>query len=84
MSLILNTKPTQWRVRALKYASEYEQLHGLNLRYMLSFTCLFGNCDLTLETFFSARGDETDRNQQMKVLQLLVNRLNDCRKVRSY
>ncbi|XP_053171185.1 signal transducer and activator of transcription 2 [Scomber japonicus] len=31
---------------------------------------------LTME----ARGDEADRNQQMKVLQSLVNRLNDCRK----
>lgn len=27
-----------------------------------------------------ARGEEADKNQQMKVLQLLVNRLNDCRK----
>lgn len=85
MSLILNTKPTCWKVSALKISEGFSCL--LTVLWVTSacrlYVLLCLPWKLTVETE-AATADEALKREQFKTLQMLVNKLNECRKVFSF
>lgn len=94
-SLILNTKPTKWKVSRLKALVIFAcsdniiwgwvmKWHESQLHVLFSLVCLIWKLWSHCGNSYAAVVDEAVKKEQVKIFQLLINRLNDCRKVWSY
>lgn len=84
MSLISNTKPSRWKVGSCTFTLICGQCFRKMTDKMTCRLCLwsvsYGNCDSTLETT-AVVTDQAVKKEQDRQLQVLINRLDECRKV---